>query len=157
MEPRAAPDRSPGLLRRLAAGAYDLLLVTALLICAAVPLPFLPHSTVASGWGRLLVQIYLGLVCTGFFCWFWVHGGQTLGMRAWRLRVVTTAGTALSWPHALRRCAAAVISLLPLGLGVIWAGIDRHGLAWHDRLSGTRLILLPRISKPGPDASSTKS
>jgi len=33
--------------------------------------------------------------------------------------------------------------LLPAGLGWWWMLVDRERLAWHDRLSGTRIVLVP--------------
>jgi uncharacterized RDD family membrane protein YckC len=78
-----------------------------------------------------------------FFTWFWVHGGQTLGMKAWRLRLVGPGGAAVGWRTALIRFAAGVLSALPAGLGLWWAALDRERRAWHDRLSGTRLLHEP--------------
>jgi hypothetical protein len=62
-------------------------------------------------------------------------------MRSWRVRVVRADGGPLSAADALRRFAWAALSLLPLGLGLWWCLIDREHLAWHDRASGTRLLL----------------
>ncbi|MGB5621495.1 MAG: RDD family protein, partial [Gammaproteobacteria bacterium] len=71
--------------------------------------------------------------------------GQTIGMRAWRLQLIRDAGhdQAVSPIQALGRLAAACLSALPAGLGYVWILFDRRGLAWHDRLSGTRIVLLP--------------
>jgi uncharacterized RDD family membrane protein YckC len=68
-------------------------------------------------------------------------------MRAWRLRVEARDGGALDWQQAVRRFAAAFLAWLPLGLGVIWLQFDRDKLAWHDRLSDTRVVLLPKKQK----------
>jgi len=57
---------------------------------------------------------------------------------------VREGGSALTLRDALARYGAAVLSLLPLGLGFWWALVDPDRCAWHDRLSGTRLVLLPR-------------
>jgi uncharacterized RDD family membrane protein YckC len=75
-----------------------------------------------------------------FFTGFWWRGGQTLGMRAWRLKVVRMDGSPLRWSDALKRHLAALLSCLTLGLGFLWVLVDSDGLAWHDRLSATRLI-----------------
>jgi uncharacterized RDD family membrane protein YckC len=79
-----------------------------------------------------------------FFGWFWTRGGQTLGMRAWRLKVVDEQGRSLTWLLALRRFAAAAFSWTALGAGFWWAIFDREKRAWHDRLSGTHLVVLPK-------------
>ena len=94
--------------------------------------------------GTLAFQLIVLLVLFLFFGSFWVYGGQTLGMRAWRLRVEGREGGPVDWPQASRRFAAAFLAWLPMGAGVLWLIIDRDGLAWHDRLSGTRVVLLPK-------------
>lgn len=66
---------------------------------------------------------------------FWVRGGQTLGLRSWRLRL---DGGPITWMHAFKHFAGAILSWPPLGLGFLWPIFDREKLAWHDRLSGTR-------------------
>ena len=74
----------------------------------------------------------------------WRRGGQTLGMRPWRLRLLATDGAAPSWKALWLRYGAGVLSLLAGGLGFWWAWIDRDRLTWHDRASGTRLVRMPK-------------
>lgn len=95
-------------------------------------------------WMRMLLQAGLLLATGLFFTWFWTHGGQTLGMRAWRMKVVAVDGKAVTWPQALRRFAGAVLSATCFGLGYLWIVFDPHRRSWHDRLSSTRLIVLPK-------------
>ena len=89
-------------------------------------------------------QLYLLSLIALFFCYFWVKGGQTLGMRAWRLRVVRYDGAGLHGIDALRRFVLAFISLAPAGLGLFWSLIPPDHLAWHDSWSKTRMVLLPK-------------
>jgi uncharacterized RDD family membrane protein YckC len=127
------------LFRRLATFAYDLLLLVALilsftLLVVAVRLgePVPPGSV----WFPLCVA---ALIAT-FFCAFWVHGGQTLGMRAWRIRVVRDDGGRLTWRSAAVRFAGALVAVLPAGLGLWWSLLDDAGRAWHDRWTRTRVV-----------------
>lgn len=76
----------------------------------------------------------------------WHRGGQTLGMRPWRLRVVSADGSRPSWLALWVRYAVATVSLLLGGFGFWWAWVDRGRMTWHDRASGTRLLRLPRTS-----------
>jgi uncharacterized RDD family membrane protein YckC len=142
------PYPTSGLLRRLAAGLYDGLLVIALLV-----VPTLLAMALRGGEpvppGNLLFQALLLLTTGGFFTWFWSHGGQTLGMRAWRLRVEQQSGAPLTLPIALLRFAVGVVSLAAFGLGMLWILVDANKLAWHDRVAGTRVIVLPK-RKPAP-------
>jgi uncharacterized RDD family membrane protein YckC len=129
----------PGLLRRLAAIFYDLLLLLALML-VATSLITLPFGMPDGGLLRAFQLFLFELIPLAFFGGFWWRGGQTLGMRSWRVKVVRMDGTPLSWRDALKRHLAALLSCLALGLGFLWILIDAEGLAWHDRLSGTRLI-----------------
>lgn len=140
-----------GLPRRLGAMLYDTLLVLAVLM--AVTLLFLPLTdgeAITPGESGTLEHVYrltLLLIVCGFFAWFWIHRGQTLGMASWRLRIERFDGGPLTWGDALKRLAAACLSWLPAGLGFLWVLIDRDRLAWHDRLSGTRLVVEPKKTR----------
>jgi uncharacterized RDD family membrane protein YckC len=141
------PRVSAGVLRRFGAMLYDSLLVVALM--AVVTALFFPFTGSAitpkeSGGIERIYQAVLLLVIVIFFCVFWTWRGQTVGMLAWRLRVERSDGTALTWRDALVRLGAASVSLAALGLGYFWIWIDRDRLAWHDRLSGTTVVVLPK-------------
>lgn len=94
------------------------------------------------------LQIVLWLACwavTGAYAVLsWRRGGQTLGMRPWRLKVVSTDSLPPRWSALCLRYAVATLSLLLGGLGFWWAWVDREKLTWHDRASNTRLIRLPK-------------
>ena len=148
-----AQARVPGLFRRLAALAYDLILVFGMLLLAAtlviIPLSALSGTEILlRGWPRHLFQLYLLVVAGGFLVYFWVHGGQTLGMRAWRFRLLRDDGQPLSLGDAARRLLWA--SLVPAPLGLLWIPFDQEGLAPHDRLSRTRPVLLKNLPRAAP-------
>ena len=139
---------TPGLARRCAALVYDGLLLAALWLAAGALMLVLSGGWLAES-GRPLWLVYalrasLVLVTGLFFGGFWTHGGQTLGMRAWRLQLVNSADAGpVSWKQALLRLAAACLSAAALGIGFFWVLIDRERRSWHDHLSGTHLVLLP--------------
>lgn len=138
--------QTPGLARRLAAILYDLVLLTGLLILAAA-LVVIPWIEITQGdfprgawWFRLYLLGVIGL----YFGYFWVRGGQTLGMSAWRLRLLREDGDPVRPADALRRLGWAALALAPAGAGLLWLLLDHDGLAWHDRRSHTRLVLVRR-------------
>jgi uncharacterized RDD family membrane protein YckC len=141
---------SAGVLRRFGAMLYDLLLVVALLfIVTALFLPFTGGEAITAERSVVVERIYqavLLFVVVVFFCLFWTWRGQTVGMLAWRLRVERSDGTLLTWRDALLRLGGACVSLAALGLGYFWIWIDRDRLAWHDRWSGTRVVVTPKKS-----------
>jgi uncharacterized RDD family membrane protein YckC len=142
-----------GLLRRLAAMLYDgLLLLAILMIATAAFLPFTGGEAITPRDHPALEFAYrlvlAGLVVL-FFGIFWTRRGQTLGMASWRLRVEREDGGRLTWGDTVRRLASALLSLLPLGLGFFWILVDRDRRAWHDRLSRTRIVVVPK-AEPRP-------
>jgi len=129
--------------RRLAAALYDALLLAAIWMAATFVFVVASDALRVSR-DTHLFQGYLFLVGLAFFGWFWTHGGQTLGMRAWRLQVRRTDGAPLRWLDAAVRYAMAYVAWLPLGIGVLWCAVDARRRAWHDMGSGTEVVLLPR-------------
>ncbi|MGD8690123.1 MAG: RDD family protein, partial [Gammaproteobacteria bacterium] len=129
--------------RRLAAALYDSLLVLALLMlgtAALLPLTGGEALYFDNVWIETAFRLYLLALAFLFFGWFWTHGGQTLGMRAWKIRVLREDGRPLHWPDALRRFLWALAGWLPAGLGVFWCLFDAHDRTFQDRMSHTRLV-----------------
>lgn len=134
---------SAGFLRRFAAIFYDSLLLFSVLFFATLALfPFTGGLAIPPN--EPLYTSYLVGISFLYFGWSWTHGGQTLGMRAWRLRVQHENGGSVTWKLALLRFCGGILSWLPMGAGFLWMLVDRSGLAWHDRLSGTRVVLTPQ-------------
>ena len=137
--PDAVSEQYGGLLRRLAALSYDVLLVTSVMMLLTLALlPLSGGQPIEPGNAFYQILLFVAVGC--FFIGFWVYGGQTLGMRAWRLKVVQNSGEPLTWKIGLIRFISGFLSLLPLGLGVIWIAIDPEKQAWHDKIAGTRAI-----------------
>jgi uncharacterized RDD family membrane protein YckC len=136
-----------GLLRRLAAMGYEALLLFAVGFFAGWVFFFASGGRDATaGWLRHALQLFVLVVFAAYFLWCWLRGGQTLAMKAWRIRLVNvTPG------KALLRFALA-LALLPVS--IVWALFDRDRQFLHDRLAGTRLVLIsaapPTTSSPSP-------
>ena len=156
MNPPATDPVPPSnlLLRRLAALFYDLWPVLALwMLVSAV---FTVGYTLAGHANRENIAPFSTLQWLLWLsCWLvagvyatesWKRGGQTLGMRPWRLRLQTPTGQAPSRTMLWKRYATGTLSLLLGGLGFLWALFDRERLTLHDRLSGTRLVKLSKSS-----------
>jgi len=103
-------SRPAGILRRFGAMVYDGFVVAAVLFIAALPLPVLDQLASGEAWALTVKRVYLLGACFAYLGGFWVHGGQTVGMKAWRLHLVTGR-----WPStALERCLLALYSILPV-------------------------------------------
>jgi uncharacterized RDD family membrane protein YckC len=136
--------QNTGLLRRIGAMLYDTLLVAALLFLATIPFIALRGGEPVETGDNALYRIVLVLVVCGFFVGFWSRTGRTLGMQSWGLQLETADGNVPSVGRASLRFVAALLSWLPLGLGFLWQLWDPERLAWHDRISQTRLVYYPR-------------
>jgi uncharacterized RDD family membrane protein YckC len=141
--------QKPSVLRRLGALFYDALLLLAVLMVAnaIVVIPYeviSGHPVYESFVPLTLMRLYLLVVIGAFYVYFWTHGGQTLGMKAWRLQVIAQDGEAVGFNAAVKRFAWSILSLIPAGLGLWWSLFNRQGLAWHDSRSNTRVVLLPK-------------
>lgn len=139
--------RSPGFFRRLAAMAYDLVLLFGVLMIA-VTLVVVPYDLLAgapfpheAGVHTVGLRVYLVGVIGLFFFFFWVRGGQTLGMRTWRFRLVREDGSGVRKRDALARLAWATLCLAPAGAGFFWMLLDPDRLTCYDRLSHTRPVM----------------
>jgi len=138
---------SAGFLRRAAALVYDTLLLAAVLVAfTAVALMATHGRAMMPGNVGAWAYVYrsgLGCIVAGYFVVNWTRSGQTLGMRAWHLHAVDEHGRRLKIGAAALRFVCAVACWLPAALGVLWLYVDPQHLALHDRLSRTRLVVLP--------------
>ena len=132
-----------GLRRRLASMFYEsLLLLGVLALTFMVPLLILGIGTEYTPSGGIL-WVYIFGVLGMYFLWYWRRGGQTLAMQTWKLRIVDVSGNPVSLRQGWLRYALAWPSVLFFGVGLMWALIDRDRQFLHDRLAGTRIVLLP--------------
>ena len=147
-----------GFVRRLLAMIYDTLVATAVGMCAAMVMIVTlvvmlkngaldlqgyaePADLIQASFGyKLLIQVWVGLWIAGFFLWFWRRGGQTLGMRAWRLRIYSTVKEPMTWPRLFIRLVASLG-----GLGTLLVLVDfKHKQSLQDRLAKTEVLKLTK-------------
>ena len=132
--------QSAGLFRRLAAILYDSLLIIAMwLITTLMLVAFINDGTALQG---PLFQFGLYFEACLFYSYFWRLRGQTLGMQVWKIKLISPSLQTLSWQECFARLFFALVSVSMLGLGFIWMLFDPDRLTWHDRASGTRVVLL---------------
>ena len=86
----------------------------------------------------LMVVIY------GFFGFFWTRTGQTLGMQAWRLRILDKQGQPITPGKSLIRFVVAIPSLCLAGIGTLWMLIDKENRSWQDIASSSYTLLTPK-------------
>ena len=159
------------IIKRLLAIFYDSFLLIAVLFLAMALLLLISGGYRLQA-GNPLMTAYLLVISYVFFGWFWTHGGQTLGMRAWKLRIQQRNGDPVSWQQAALRFITAlpawvvffigislaagipltsrpwlqVLERLPgwlvLVIGIVWLILDQRPNSWRDKISGTRVMKL---------------
>jgi uncharacterized RDD family membrane protein YckC len=169
-EPSTTGAPAAGVLRRLGALVYDALPLVALLFVATLPWLALTGGEAitpqASGSIAYLYRAWLVTVAFGYFGLSWTRGGQTLGMRAWRIRLERATGGAPGWLDALVRFTlgmamallagfglwflrapgwslpdlAAALLLLPPFANLLWAAVDARGRSLLDLASLTKVV-----------------
>jgi uncharacterized RDD family membrane protein YckC len=139
---RAVPARTA---RRLLAALYDFpaLLLLFLLGTALLLLANRGARLDASSLSVALYRLVLVALWAAYYGWSWTRGGQTLGMRVWRIRLERNDGSPIRWTDALLRLAVAPLAWLPFAFGVLAAAWDPEHRAWHDRWSRTRVTRQP--------------
>jgi uncharacterized RDD family membrane protein YckC len=132
--------RLPGLRRRIACMTYEVLLLLGVLSVSFM----LPHlalgmafSVVLPGW---LLATHIFIVLGIYFIWYWHHGGQTLAMQTWKLRLTDAHGDIPTMKQLIVRYVLMWPSVLYFGAGLIWALLDRDRQFLHDRIAGTRVV-----------------
>ena len=88
------------------------------------------------GWLRHAEQAFILAVLAAYFLWCWLRGGQTLAMKAWKIRLVDVTPR-----RGILRFVYAVV-FVPTGISLLWAVFDKDRQFLHDRLAGTRLALV---------------
>jgi uncharacterized RDD family membrane protein YckC len=147
--------------RRMVAFAYDALLLAAMWMIAAMAV-MVANQLVPIADGRALMRVVMGLVGLAFFGWFWTHGGQTLGMRAWRLRVQQLDGTPVRPTASMLRYMAGLLPVICAFYGTARYGtpalaiallgylpclIDARRRAFNDLIAGTQVVMLDRARR----------
>jgi len=126
---------------------YDtVVMIAVLMLATAALLPFTTADYVAGK--DVGFTLFLVIIWFLYLAWCWQHGGMTIGMRAWKVRLIAEPGTELSWSRSLVRFVLSIISALPAFAGFFWSLIESENRTWHDLGSRTRLVRWRAKSSP---------
>jgi uncharacterized RDD family membrane protein YckC len=126
-------------LRRLGALVYDLLVVAGVVMLSSFLL-IAARGGAAVQPGAAWFQTLVVLQLAGYFIYFWTRGGQTPGMRTWRIRVERLYGGRLSAAQAGWRLLAGIATGALLGAAILWALASKNGQGLHDLAARTRVV-----------------
>jgi uncharacterized RDD family membrane protein YckC len=137
--------------RILGAIIYDLIIVFAIIFVAAQWFPLVPEYLQTAPAMILFKQLYMLGISYLYFAYSWRRGGQTIGMKSWRVKLLQDEYRKMdgqkkpvSWRQCTIRYLVAIISWLVFGLGFIWIIFSPQHKSWHDMASGTRLVVIPK-------------
>jgi uncharacterized RDD family membrane protein YckC len=156
---------TPGLGRRLAAFVYEGVLLFGVVMVGGYLYSSLTQQRHALQ-GQTGLQAFLFVLLGIYFVWFWTHGGQTVAMKTWHIRVVDRQGRPLTQARAFARYQLSWLWFLPalatvhvyglkggwpitgtvLAGVLVYAGLSRlhpERQFWHDAVCGTRLVDVP--------------
>ena len=131
-----------GFLKRVLALVYDSLLIGAIVLVLSLLLVFVNGGYPESGSVLSFIQFFI-LVFAGpiFYSYFWLaNKGQTTGMQAWKIKLVSIDETELNIKKTMLRCLISTISFACFGLGYFWILYDKNNLSWSDILTKTKVI-----------------
>ncbi|MBE9560538.1 MAG: RDD family protein [Proteobacteria bacterium] len=141
-EPDNTELRYAGLFRRLFAIFYDGFLLLAILFVVTAIANALNHGKAIEP-GNVFYPLYVLIILLLsylYFAWFWINGGQSLGMKTWRIKLQDGEGKNIDWKTAAIRFFSAMVSWGIIGLGFLWAFFDKKNRCWHDLISKTVII-----------------
>ena len=131
-----------GFLKRVLALVYDSLLIGAIVLVLSLLLVFVNGGYPESGSFVSFIQFFI-LIFAGpiFYSYFWIaNKGQTTGMQAWKIQLVTIDETELNIKKTMLRCLISTISFVCFGLGYFWIFYNKNNLSWSDILTKTKVI-----------------
>lgn len=165
----ATTASAPSLRRRLAAFVYEGVLLFGVLMLAALAYGLLTQQRHALV-GMHGLQAFLFLVLGSYFTWFWTHGGQTVAMKTWHVRLQSQDGQPVGAARAWLRYVLSWLWFVPALAGVYLAGLrsggpialallagvviyallsrlNRRRQFLHDLLSRTELVYWPTVKR----------
>ena len=151
--------------RRLLALVYDLLIVVAIVMVVGLLCQLATGGHLINTGAKVTVPLWYqalqGAVVAAYFVSSWRRGGQTVGMRPWRIRVTRSDGRTPTMRQAFIRALVAAAPMLLLTLTpmlglrntlwmllIVWIGgfavalFDPRRRALHDFAAGTEIRLL---------------
>ena len=131
--------------RRIIVMLYDSILLIAVLFFSSLPI-IIPFKITTDHALYPLYIIYIYAVAYLFFAWSWTHGGQTLGLKTWKIKLISASGEEVTWKESFLRYIGSLVCWLSCGIGFLWCYTNKERLAWNDIISHTRLKKLS--SKP---------
>lgn len=145
LQPNAA------LWKRLFATIYDTLILIAVsllygALATAISTQIFGHTpeNYRPNTNGLIMLVGWIVTVLAFYCFFWIKVGQTVAMKAWRIKLVTESGDVLTLQRCIARCALGFAGLAFFGVGYLWSLVDKERCCAHDRLTATRVVQLTK-------------
>ena len=134
--------KAAGFFRRICSLLYDTLIITGIIFSSTLLLVWLNKGPIMPGSILSFFQ-FLVILLTGpiFYCYFWVRNkGQSIGMQAWKIRLVNLDEEGVSLKQSFLRCIFSTADFVVIGLGYISILFDQNNRSTSDKLSSTKIV-----------------
>lgn len=141
------PSSPAPFFRILGSVLYDWLIVIGLLMIGGffvVPLYSMITGNESFEAGSLFFRLYVLSIIGLYFGYFWTRSGQTVGMKAWRIKLIGVENPKIGAKQVLIRLLVAIPAYGLSLIGILWRFLDRQGRTWVDLTSNSQLVLLPK-------------
>lgn len=137
------------LMRRLAALGYDaLVLISLYIVIGFVLVGIATALNDGEPPGAFPMAVNLSVmfsICFFYYSSSWRRGGQSIGMKAWRIKLINCNPKPIQLSQCMLRTSIGFFSLVVFGLGFFWPLIDKRQRTWHDMASLTRVVHIPKV------------
>jgi len=106
-------------------------------LSAHIAAPIAAHTGLQPRLAFVAGALVLALLVLLYQALFFTFSDSTPGMRCARIGLCTFDNDNPTRRAMRHRILAVLVSVCPLGLGLLWAAFDEDRLAWHDRLTRT--------------------
>ena len=135
---------SAGFFKRIFSLLYDTLIIAGIILSLTLLLVFINGKTIVTGsilsYAELAILFFTGPI---FYCYFWLQNhGQTIGMQAWKIKVVSISGARITLKQCVLRCIGSILGFCFMGMGYLNILFNSDNKAWADIFSSTRIIYL---------------
>ena len=126
--------------KHFAAFLYDIFPLLGLFILTSLIVAIIRKGNIVAQhtlWFDILIFSEMAM----YYIYSWKTGGQTIGMRAWKFKILPNGEQAnLTWSQSLLRFIIGIVSTLLFGLGLFWKLISKKNQSWMDLASASNTI-----------------
>ena len=124
--------------RRLMITVYDLIILLGIIFIFSLPFADIKINENTSF--IFLFQLYMYIVIKIFYVYLWTNGRSTIGMKAWKTKVVNIYNDPIKYKTAIIRFNIAFVTNIFFCIGILYSVYDKENRTIYDIISKTNLV-----------------